>query len=79
MKEHIDTVPVIEAYDSGDECPFCYLERMAERRTIRYVLGPEATYMEPDVRAQTAREGFCREHFQKLYEQMNLSMLYMDI
>ena len=71
MKEHIDTIPVIEAYDSGDECPFCYLERMAKQRTIRYVLGPEATYMEPDVRAQTAREGFCREHFQNLYDYGN--------
>ena len=71
MKEHIDTVPVNEAFDSGDECPFCYLERMAEQRTIRYVLGPGASYMEPDVRGQTDREGFCREHFKKMYDYGN--------
>ena len=31
MREHIDTVPVVEAFNSGDECPFCYLERMSEQ------------------------------------------------
>ena len=29
MKEHIDTIPLHEAFDSGDECPFCYLERLS--------------------------------------------------
>ncbi len=67
MREHIDTVPLIEAFDAGDECPFCYLERMAEQKTIRYVLGPSASYMEPDVRGQTDGRGFCREHMQKMY------------
>lgn len=67
MREQIDTVPVNEAYESGDECPFCYLERMAEQKVIRYTLGPAASYMEPDVRGVTDRKGFCREHFQKMY------------
>lgn len=71
MKDHIDTIPVNEAFDSGDECPFCYLERMAEQKTIRYVLGPSASYMEPDVRGQTDKYGFCREHFKKMYDYGN--------
>lgn len=71
MREQIDTVPVNEAFASGDECPFCYLERMAEQRSIRYILGPGASYMEPDVRAMTDREGFCREHFKKMYDFSN--------
>lgn len=71
MREHIDTVPVHEAFDSADECPFCYLERMAENKTIRYVLGPAASYMEPDVRAQTDKEGFCKAHFKKMYDYGN--------
>ena len=71
MREHIDTVPVHEAFDSADECPFCYLERMAENKTVRYVLGPAASYMEPDVRAQTDKEGFCRAHFKKMYDYGN--------
>ena len=68
MKEHIDTIPVNDAFDSGDECPFCYLERMADQRAIRYVLGPGASYMEPDVRGVTDRQGFCREHYKKMYD-----------
>ena len=71
MKEQIHTVPVNEAFDSGDECPFCYLERQAERSAIRYTLGPGASYMEPDVRAVTDREGFCGAHLQKMYDYGN--------
>ena len=67
MREQIDTIPVNEAFSSGDECPFCHLERMSEQKAIRYVLGPGASYMEPDVRGVTDRKGFCREHFQKMY------------
>ena len=71
MREQIDTIPVNEAFDAGDECPFCYLERMAEQRSIRYILGPGASYMEPDVRGMTDKEGFCREHFKKMYDFSN--------
>lgn len=68
MKDTIETIPVNEAFSSGDECPFCYLERMAEQRTIRYVLGPGASYMEPDVRGVTDRKGFCTGHYKKMYD-----------
>lgn len=71
MREQIDTIPVNEAFDSGDECPFCYLERMAEQKAIRYVLGPGASYMEPDIRGITDREGFCREHYKLMYDYGN--------
>ena len=55
MKEHLHTIPVKEAFLSGDECPFCYLERQAERSAIRYTLGPGASYMEPDAEDRTFR------------------------
>ncbi len=71
MKEQIDTIPVNEAFESGDECPFCYLERQAEQRAIRYAIGPGASYMEPDVRAVTDRQGFCRTHYKKMYDYGN--------
>ena len=71
MREQIDTIPVNEAFASGDECPFCYLERVAEQRSIRYILGPGASYMEPDVRGMTDKEGFCREHYKKMYDFSN--------
>lgn len=71
MKEQIQTIPVNEAFDARDECPFCHLERMAEQRTIRYVLGAGASYMEPDVRSATDRAGFCRGHYKKMFDYGN--------
>ena len=71
MKDKIYTIPVNEAFDSGDECPFCQLQRTVEQRTIRYVLGPGASYMEPEVRAATDAAGFCGAHFKKMYDYGN--------
>ena len=71
MKEKIQTIPVNEAFDAGDECPFCFMEREVERRTIRYVLGAGASYMEPDVRTATDRAGFCRTHYKKMFDYGN--------
>lgn len=68
MREQIETIPVNDAFLSGDECPFCYLERMVEQRAIRYILGPGASYMELDVRAQTDKDGFCEHHYKQLYD-----------
>ena len=68
MKEQIHTIPVNEAFQAEDECPFCYLERMAERSALRYVVGPGASYMEPEVRAETDKVGFCPGHMKKLYD-----------
>lgn len=71
MKEHIQTIPVNEAFDAHDECPFCNMERTVEQRTIRYVLGAGASYMEPDVRTATDRAGFCRSHYKKMFDYGN--------
>ena len=71
MKEHIDTIPVTDAFSKQDECPFCYLERQAEQRAMRYIAGPEASYMEPDVRAMTDKLGFCRHHYKAMYDYGN--------
>ena len=71
MRNQIDTAPVTEAFSAADECPFCYLERMAEQSTIRFVVGPSASYMEPDVRGATDRMGFCNGHTKKLYDYGN--------
>ena len=71
MREQIDTIPVNDAFDAGDECPFCYLERKAEQNTIRYIAGNAASYMEPDARAETDEAGFCPVHMKKLYDYGN--------
>ena len=72
MQERIDTIPLTDAFSSGDECPLCYLERQAEQRVIRYVLGSGASYMEPEVRGTTDAAGFCRGHYQKMYTYGNM-------
>lgn len=71
MREQLHTIPVNEAFESGDECPFCYLRRQAEQRVIRYVAGPGASYMETEVREATNRTGFCPGHMKKLYDYGN--------
>ena len=71
MKEKIETIPVNEAFQSEDECPFCYLERQAEQRAIRYIVGPGASYMEPLVRGKTDSRGFCGTHLKKLFDYGN--------
>ena len=71
MKEKIYTIPLSDAFLSGDECPFCYLERDAEQRALRFTLGPSASYMEPDIREKTTRLGFCREHYKKMFDFSN--------
>ena len=71
MKEKIYTIPVNEAFDSQDECPFCNLRRTVEQKTIRFALGPGASYMEPDVRGETDKAGFCGAHFKKMYDYGN--------
>lgn len=71
MQEKIYTIPVNEAFESGDECPLCYMEREAEQRSIRYFAGPGASYMEPEIRALTDKDGFCVHHMKKLYDYGN--------
>ncbi len=65
MKEKLYTIPLNDAVNAGDECPFCYIERNVEQDLMDFVLGSCASYMESDVREDTDREGFCRTHMKK--------------
>lgn len=67
MKEKLYTIPLMDAFRAEDECPFCYIERNLEQHAIDFVLGPEASYMQDDIRAETDAMGFCREHYQKMF------------
>lgn len=71
MKKQIHTIPVVVSFESGDECPFCDLERQTDQRAIRYFAGPSASYMEPEIREITNGTGFCGSHMRKLYEYGN--------
>src|SRR5690606_22154882 len=65
MKEKIYTIPVTEAFGEDCECPLCLLESKLEMQYIDYYLGP--SLMEPDCRIDTNKKGFCRRHFEMLY------------
>ena len=59
------TIEVNDAVGRDTECPFCELEAMLERQALEFTLG--SSYMESDVREQTAEQGFCRDHMMKMY------------
>lgn len=69
MKENIATIPLIDAFKTGDECPFCNLERAAEQHAVSFILG--SAYMEDDIRMQTDELGFCRHHYKMMYDYGN--------
>ena len=71
MKEQLYTIPLNDAVNAGDECPFCFVERSLEQDSLDFVLGSCASYMESDVRALTDAQGFCREHFNKMFDYGN--------
>lgn len=71
MKEQLYTIPLNDAVNAGDECPFCYIERSIEQDLLDFVLGSSASYMEADVRDLTDKAGFCRAHFQKMFDYGN--------
>lgn len=71
MKEKLYTIPLNDAVTAQDECPFCFIERKLERDTLDFVLGNSSSYMESDIRDETDEAGFCRTHFQKMFDYGN--------
>ena len=67
MKEKLYIIPVKDALRAHDECPFCHMERSLEQYSLDSVLGSSCSYMESDIRQMTDREGFCRDHFRKMF------------
>ena len=76
MRESILTIPVNEIFEPRDGCPICRMRDMLEKRTTEYIMG--AAMMEPDVRIETNRLGFCKTHFDQMLKQKNrLSLALM--
>lgn len=71
MKEKIYTIPLMDAFHANDECPFCFIERNLEQHALDFVLGQGASYMEDDIRAETDKMGFCRDHYKKMFHYGN--------
>ncbi len=69
MKEKIYTIPVNEAFDEAEGCPLCTMIKKLETARVKYMLGP--AMMEPDIRMETNRDGFCKRHYEMLFAQEN--------
>jgi len=76
MRESILTIPIGEVLEPMSGCPICRMRDMLERRTVEYIMG--AAMMEPDVRIETNRSGFCHTHYRQMLKQKNrLSLALM--
>lgn len=69
MKEKIYTIPVNEGFEQGGECPFCNMYKQLETDAVNYMLGP--SYMEDDIRMETNKMGFCKNHYKHIFAQQN--------
>lgn len=71
LRDKLDTYPVLEAFRSGEECPFCFAARELERRGIEFTVGPSSSYMQKNIRCLTDEAGFCRRHLKAMYDYGN--------
>ncbi|MBO4265392.1 MAG: hypothetical protein J5922_04875 [Clostridia bacterium] len=71
MKEKIYTIPINETFDKIAEdnsigCPLCALYREVEINETETILG--GAMMVPEIRQKTNVEGFCRTHYDMMFE-----------
>ena len=64
MRDDICTIPVSEVFEKNDGCPICRMRDTVEERIIDYIMGD--AMMEPDVRIETNKVGFCEDHYNKM-------------
>lgn len=69
MRESILTIPVNEVFEPREGCPICRMRDTVEQHICEYIMG--AAMMEPDVRMETNKLGFCHTHFEMLLKQNN--------
>ena len=76
MKETLYTIPISEVFEPKDGCPLCRLHHLLEERALEAIMG--AAMMEPDIRIQTNKQGFCSNHFGMMLKRKNrLSLALM--
>ncbi len=64
MRDDICTIPISEVFEHNDGCPICRMRDTIEERMTSYILGD--AMMEPDVRIETNKVGFCEYHYGKM-------------
>lgn len=71
MKETIYTIPLVDALEAKDECPFCFIERKSEQDALDGLLGSSSAYMKSEIREKTNKQGFCRKHYKAMFDYGN--------
>ncbi len=69
MRQDITSIPVSEVFEPKDGCPICRMRDRLEERVVDYITG--AAMMEPDVRIETNKQGFCFTHYQQMLKKRN--------
>lgn len=67
MRETLYTIPVWDGFGSGEGCPLCRIYQILEKQALSGILGP--AMMEPSIREETNRLGFCPRHMGMLARQ----------
>ena len=68
-QQHIDTIPIWDAYKSGCECPLCRVRLKNDAMYVDNFLG--ASVMEPSTRVEVNKKGFCPRHFSAMFDSGN--------
>lgn len=69
MRDTIYTIPINDVFEPKTGCPICLMYNMLEERSIEYIMG--AAMMEPDIRIETNKVGFCECHYTKMRKIQN--------
>ena len=69
MPEKIYTIPVNDAFDSGAECPICFMYRELQKYAVEFIM--DTAYMEDDIRMETDEKGFCEKHLSMMAAEKN--------
>lgn len=66
MKENICNIPINDLFRPKNGCPICRMEEMLEENYVEFIVGD--AMMEPNIRLETNRKGFCHRHFSKMFK-----------
>ncbi len=67
MREDICSIPITDIFEVQDGCPLCRLQAILDARVVDYMLG--GAMMEPDIREETNKIGFCDKHLAQMAKQ----------
>ncbi len=69
MRIDLTSIPIADVFERKDGCPLCRMRDMLENRMADYITG--AAMMEPDIRVQTNKQGFCHFHYGMMLTRRN--------